>query len=182
MKLTKENKVDNERYADTLLEIDAKVLNEEGKAMTKEELIEYLNAGNEVYCYQTPLLDLGTPWKDYSDFGLSDQDNEGVFLLILGDTVWIDYHVLHNVEGYPLEYSYKDISARELRKAFDVKDDDALATAIQEYCQFEQRPQYLKGWRELRTFLEEKGVNFTETFTGFDADAEEADDVLIEED
>lgn len=181
MKLTKKKLIKNVKHANSLMEIDVKVLNEEGKAMSKEELVEYLNAGNEVYCYQTPLLDLGTPWMVYSDEDVYDQNNEGVFLLIIGDTVWIDYHVLHNVEGRPLEYSYKDISARELRKAFDVKDDDALAAAIQEYCQFEQRPQYLKGWRELRAFLEEKGVNFTETYKDFDAEAEEMCDIMTED-
>ena len=85
-------------------------------------------------------------------------------MAISGDTVWFYERFNHIAEGSPLEYDLEEISARELRKAFNVDDDDALVAEIQKICQFEQKAQYIHGWSELKDCLKKKGVHFVEKF------------------
>lgn len=152
-------------YAAGLRELGVKLLDDEGNVMTDEQVVDYLNSGNKIYDFFASFLELDETWMCTEDGdGGYYEEKQGVTMAISGDTVWFYERFNHIAEGSPLEYDLEEISARELRKAFNVDDDDALVAEIQKICQFEQKAQYIHGWSELKDCLKKKGVHFVEKF------------------
>lgn len=83
-----------------------------------------------------------------------------VSLIIGGDDARIDWFYPHMAEGHKMVQSYINMSAAQLRKAFNVEDNESLVDAITSFAHFEKAGLMLKGWSELGSYLGSHGVHF----------------------
>lgn len=83
-----------------------------------------------------------------------------VSLIICGDDARIDWFYPHMAEGHKMVQSYINMSAAQLRKAFNVEDNESLVDAINIYAHFEREGIMLKGWLELGSYLNAHDVHY----------------------
>lgn len=163
MKLTKEQAEYNKSRAAGFTEYGIKILDANGGIMTEEQVVEFLNNGGEVYQFSAPLLETDEEWMVMEDEeGAPDVEYQGIVFAITGDTAWFQHRINHIAEGSPLERTLEEISARDLRKAFNVEDDDALVNAMKETFQFQAGIYVHSGWDDLKDYLKKHDVHFVE--------------------
>lgn len=83
-----------------------------------------------------------------------------VTLIIDGDDARIDRLYPHMAEGHKMVESYINMSAAQLRKAFNVEDNESLVDAINDFAHFESEGIRLKGWSELGSYLNAHNVHY----------------------